>query len=1778
MTRKQPDRQSVARRKFAGPEATGILVLGMHRSGTSAVTRMLNLCGADLGQHLLPAKPDNARGFWENEIFLKLHEQAMSQWNIRWHDLAVFPPNWRASKTAHDFKSALTKALQQEFAKQRLWLVKDPRLSLLAPLWIDALQDRPTRLVFVIVVRHPDEVAASLAARDGFSGAHSRALWLQHMVECTRSTRDQPRVFVEYDRLMMDWRNELSRIHDTLELDFPNWNAEIEKQIAQFIAPELRHHRVAETSSIASRLPVMLDQVYRYLLRLCVDGGTADPAYFDDLVGRFNAQTEIIAPLATDFTSQILRERTQFSQELAQARDVIRAKDDEIDHARTTIDTFNEEISRARLAHHSRDDIEAGLRNHIERLSTECATATEDRSALREELRKSIQSRDKIESEMRTELTAARASIAQLAHDIEQARRSENALREENRKAMQLRDGIEATLREDLVTVRSEIDHVVDELEQAHQVSRARDITERMLLDEISALRNSRWFKLGRSLRILSAPRLLRPTEPTPAPLTETQDAELRGAIESPREGATISGSVCVAGWCFSLSGNPVAVRARTNFGTTVADTGIARADVAAAFPERLGIESCGYSTTLHLPAGEHTILVEARFPDEPWRPLETRRVIVSAVPLRAALDTPRPLRVEAGKVRFSGWCAHPHLRVMDLHLTVGPVRTACQYRMQRDDVAAALPDMPGAVQSGFEASLDAPSGLWPIVFVAVLEDGSEATLEWPQRLRVTAQSLHRRIMQHTRAYAGLLPFGLKQARRWIADNRRLPRPSEIPQLLRLARELHRQHATNPDVQAPAGFHIPEVRDRYAAWQDCNRFTAAARVDLERRLSAATDLPLLSVVMPVYNAPLELLAAAIDSLRSQVYSNWEVCIADDASTDRGVRGFLQKLAEDDVRVRLCLRSGNGNISLATNSAAELAHGEFLVLLDQDDLLTPDALGEIALCAASRPQADIIYSDDDKIDVAGHRSAPQFKPDWSPELLLGYMYFSHVFAVRKDLFAKLGGMRAGFEGSQDYDFALRASEQARAVAHIPQVLYHWRVLAGSTAASGAAKPTSFEAGRRAVQEALQRRGIRATATQPDWAIKAKCGIFGIRFPDEGQKVSILIPTRNNAAVLRRCIDSLARTTYRNHEVIVIDNDSDDPATLDYLKTLHHRVERIANPQARFNFAFINNRAAERVSGDMLLFLNDDTEIVEPRWLSQMVGYAQFSGVGAVGARLLYPDKRIQHAGVVHGYYHGLAGPAFKLAPAWDNGYLSYARVARNYSAVTAACMLTPRKVFLESGGFDEVRYEVAYNDVDYCYRLAERGLRCVYCADAELLHHEGHSRGFFDRPQEIAAFRRQYGGKRDPYYNPHLSLNDERFAIQPRRWRPDSAPPVRTLMCAFNLNWEGAPYSQLELTLGLKRDGFIDPVVYAPQDGPLRAAYEEAGIFVHVFEHPLAGVHTETAYDAALGKFGTFIESTGAEVVYGNTLQTFYAIDAAHRLGLPTLWNPRESEPWQTYFNFLPPPLAARALHCFEYPYRIVFVADATRQVWEALNTRGNFSVIHNGLNLDRLRDEAARYPRDTARRDLGIGNDEVALLLPGTVCERKGQQDLIRALALLSAETGARLRCFIVGDRASAYSVELHKLVQTLPDGLRERVRIVPETHEIMRYYQAANVFICTSRVESFPRVILEAMAFGLPVISTRIFGVVEQVHENVNALLYEPNDVNALAGHLRLIIGDDALRERLASNSPHVLDTLNSFAEMVAAYGTNFREAALTARLETGLPDSAANTAVGTK
>jgi glycosyltransferase involved in cell wall biosynthesis len=554
-----------------------------------------------------------------------------------------------------------------------------------------------------------------------------------------------------------------------------------------------------------------------------------------------------------------------------------------------------------------------------------------------------------------------------------------------------------------------------------------------------------------------------------------------------------------------------------------------------------------------------------------------------------------------------------------------------------------------------------------------------------------------------------------------------------------------------------------------AAYRQWAARTEQLRYRRERALTAITGFtyqPTVSIILPVYNPPLEYLREAIASALDQYYPRWELCICDDGSTAPGVRETLDEVARRDRRIRLVRAETNGGIAAASNRALQLATGEFVGLLDHDDRLTPDALFEV-VATLQHADADLIYSDEDRLDREGHRCAPRFKPAWSPDLLLSCMYLAHFTVYRKSLLDRLNGFREGFDGSQDYDLALRFTEQTGKIVHIPKILYHWREQATSASARPAAHEAIIEAGRRALSDALARRQIDGTVVP-----QSRYGFYHVRRRvTPGRRVSIIIPTRDGERRLRRCLQSIeARRRDLDYEILIVDNGSRDEATLNYLQRLPHRVIRHDAP---FNYSELNNLAARAARGDYLLFLNDDTEAISKDWLLALVEQAERAEVGAVGGKLLTADGRIQHAGVVLGL-NGAAGHALRGVDGFGGaGYLNYANVTRNYSAVTAACLMMRREVFDEIGGFDEVDFPVGFSDLDLCLRLRQRGYLIVFTPMALLYHCESSSRGLAREPEAEARLRERWGDQlvADPYFNPNLRNDREDFA--PDLTKPES---------------------------------------------------------------------------------------------------------------------------------------------------------------------------------------------------------------------------------------------------------------------------------------------------------------------------------------------------------------------------------------------------------------------
>ena len=530
--------------------------------------------------------------------------------------------------------------------------------------------------------------------------------------------------------------------------------------------------------------------------------------------------------------------------------------------------------------------------------------------------------------------------------------------------------------------------------------------------------------------------------------------------------------------------------------------------------------------------------------------------------------------------------------------------------------------------------------------------------------------------------------------------------------------------------------------------------------------------PLISILTPIFNTDEVFLEKMVESVLAQTYSNWELCLADGNSTALSIRPSLEKYARLDHRIKVKFLDKNFGISGNSNEALAMATGEFVALLDHDDTLTPNALYENVALLNRNPQADMIYSDEDKLNPQGKRCSPFFKPDWSPDLLRSIMYTCHLGIYRTELVKQVGDFRPAFDGSQDYDLVLRLIEKTDQIFHIPKILYQWRMSPESTALSADAKDYAETARVKALQEHCERTGVKGIA---------KPGLFNsaVRLkylPEEHPLISIIIPTRDKVEVLRQCVNSILKlSTYQNYEILIVDNDSREQATFNYFDSLEkHSKIRLLNYSGKFNFSAINNFAVNKACGEIMVFLNNDTEVISPDWLEAMLEHALREDVGAVGARLIYPNKTIQHAGVVIGI-GGVAGHVHLGISQGDVGYFGRALMVQNFSAVTGACLMTKAKDFKEVGGFNERSLAVAFNDIDYCLKLREKDLLVIYTPYAELYHYESLSRGSDSTPENIDRFRgeMEYMQKtwsatieNDPYYNPNLSLDmaDGSFAI------------------------------------------------------------------------------------------------------------------------------------------------------------------------------------------------------------------------------------------------------------------------------------------------------------------------------------------------------------------------------------------------------------------------------
>ena len=573
--------------------------------------------------------------------------------------------------------------------------------------------------------------------------------------------------------------------------------------------------------------------------------------------------------------------------------------------------------------------------------------------------------------------------------------------------------------------------------------------------------------------------------------------------------------------------------------------------------------------------------------------------------------------------------------------------------------------------------------------------------------------------------------------------------------------------------------------DAYQSWIALHENDLAEALEKAPQIIAGwpeEKRPFFSIILPVYNTDKGLLNRAIESVREQVYPHWELCISDDASTESYIRPLLEEWMAKDKRINVVFRPKNGHISINSNNALEIASGDYCVLMDHDDELRPHSLFEAAKVISNKPETLFIYSDEDKIDSEGNRSEPHFKSSWNPDLLYAQNYLNHLTILKTSRLREIGAWRVGYEGSQDHDLYLRYLHDVdiEKIIHIPQILYHWRAIEGSAALTNSEKNYTHKAGIKSLTDHLQNVNAQAkvSMTKSEQYYRIKWPV-----PPDPPLVSLIIPTKDFAKMTQVCVQSiLEKTTYPNYEIIIVNNNSEEEETFTFFETIQRKSTRVRviDYTKPFNYAAINNYAVEHAAGEVIGLVNNDIEIINEGWLTEMLSQAIRPDIGCVGAKLYYPNNTIQHAGVILGI-GGVAGHSHKYFPRNAPGYFSRLQLTQNLSAVTAALLLVKKSIFKEVGGLNEKHLKVAFNDVDLCLKVMGKGHRNLWTPYAEAYHHESKSRGRDDCSVKMERFHREikymqdtWGDllNNDPYHSPNLTNQHEDFSYCTRPSSPE----------------------------------------------------------------------------------------------------------------------------------------------------------------------------------------------------------------------------------------------------------------------------------------------------------------------------------------------------------------------------------------------------------------------
>jgi O-antigen biosynthesis protein len=805
-------------------------------------------------------------------------------------------------------------------------------------------------------------------------------------------------------------------------------------------------------------------------------------------------------------------------------------------------------------------------------------------------------------------------------------------------------------------------------------------------------------------------------------------------------------------------------------------------------------------------------------------------------------------------------------------------------------------------------------------------------------------------------------------------------------------------------------------------------------------------------------------------------------------------------------------------------------------VDHDDVLPADALLHVAEAILAQPTADFLYTDEDKIDHTGRRYDPQLKGDWSPEMAVTHNYVGHLMVIRRTLLERAGRVRLGYEGAQDIDVILRCVEliNADAIVHVPYVCYHWRAHEQSTATKGDQKGYLFDAARRGIADAVKRRGLRAEPFLPAMMKDYALCLHQLKWDPAllaENNVTVVIPTKNRAELLERCIASLDRTVPWPHvQLVIVDDGSTETNALELLTRLEKRTDlrcriiRTGAASGVFNYSRLVNLGTAAAETPLVLHLNNDIEAREPGWLEDMVGWISVKGVGVVGGRLIHPDETLNHAGIWVAPNGGLPHGMFVGLPKDDFGYLFLPHAARNVTAVTGACLLTRVDLYRQLGGFDESDFQVAYNDVDYCLRAERAGFRTVYTPQATLVHLGSASRGNSYTEKEHLAFVRQYPNYRDPYISEMAQFASPSFKLNPYDHRFSRRPlKLRMAVVTHNLQLEGAPLFILEYARYFAHHEGWDVRVFAPAEGPLRKSFEAAGLKVEVLDLDRVLKAADVAtFRRELAAVAAASHWRDVDVIIGNTMLSYWTVPLGQKLNIPAALYIHESNAPRRFFsehNLASPEVIPLIEDAIRDASRVVFIAAASRKIFADLNMHDNFRLINSWIDVERIERFMAEHSRAALRQKYGIPLNATVLVNVGSVCQRKGQHIYIRAIDHLLKQHGPELAThgplefIMVGAREGLYLETIKQDIELL--GITN-TRLVPETFDVYDWYRLADIFVCTSFEESFPRVLLEAATFRLPVVSTNVDGIPEMFVNNDEAYLIGAGDYHKLAATMK--------------------------------------------------------------